>query len=71
MPRLKTRAARLLVAALAALLVVFIGFSRVFVGDHYLTDVLAGAAVGIAWGSLVLALTERYFAPSGTGQPSA
>ncbi len=26
-----------------------IGFSRIFVGDHFLTVVLAGYAQGIAW----------------------
>lgn len=34
---------------LSELFVVFVGFSRFFMGDHYLTDVVAGAAVGIIW----------------------
>jgi len=39
---------------------VFIGFSRVFTGGHYLTDVLAGYAVGLAWSSAVFTLIEIY-----------
>jgi len=50
------------VAVVAALLIiVFVGFSRVFTGGHYLTDVLAGYAVGIAWSGLVYTLIEVYF----------
>ncbi len=47
------------VIALAALLtMLFIGFARVFEGGHFLTDVLAGYAVGLAWGALVYTLLE-------------
>lgn len=42
----------------AVLIVVYIGFSRVFIGDHYLSDVLAGAALGIAWSALVYTSVE-------------
>jgi undecaprenyl-diphosphatase len=35
------------------LVILFIGFSRVFIGDHYPSDVLAGLALGIAWASFV------------------
>ncbi len=50
-----------LVIIAALLLIIFIGFSRLFVGDHYLTDVIAGYAVGLAWGALVYTLVERFF----------
>lgn len=60
-PILKSRTQRLLVAALAILIVVFIGFSRVYIGDHYLTDVLAGTMIGIAWGTFMRSLVERYY----------
>jgi undecaprenyl-diphosphatase len=45
--------AKLLVWTAAALLVVAIGFSRIYLGVHYPTDVLAGYAAAIIWvGSL-------------------
>lgn len=46
------------VIALAVLMILFVGFSRVFIGDHYPTDVLAGLALGIAWASLVYTTVE-------------
>ena len=30
-----------------------ISYTRLFLGDHYLTDVLAGFAIGLAWSALV------------------
>ena len=39
----------------------FVGLSRVFQGGHYLTDVLAGYALGFAWASLVYTLIESIF----------
>jgi len=39
----------------------FIGFSRIFVDDHYLLDVLAGYALGIAWSGLAYTLIELLF----------
>jgi undecaprenyl-diphosphatase len=35
-----------------------IGLSRVYVGDHYLTDVLAGAAIGVLVGVAAIALAR-------------
>jgi membrane-associated phospholipid phosphatase len=42
----------------AILTLLYIGFSRMFLGGHYLSDVLAGYAVGIAWAGLVYTLIE-------------
>ena len=45
------------IAVLLTLL--YLGFSRIFLGGHYLTDLLAGYALGIAWAGLVFTLIER------------
>ncbi len=42
----------------ALALILFVGFSRVFEGGHYLSDVLAGYALGLAWGALVYTVLE-------------
>jgi membrane-associated phospholipid phosphatase len=49
------------VVVTAIFLIVFVGFTRVFTGGHYLTDVLAGYAIGIAWSGLAYTLIEIYF----------
>ena len=48
-------------SAAALLIMAFVGFSRIFMGGHYLTDILAGYAVGIAWSGLAYMLIEKYF----------
>lgn len=45
----KRRQSRTMIYAVAALLVLSIGFSRVYLGVHWPTDVLAGWALGSAW----------------------
>jgi membrane-associated phospholipid phosphatase len=48
------------VVVIAAILtILYIGFSRLVLGGHYLTDLLAGYALGIAWAGLVYTLIER------------
>jgi undecaprenyl-diphosphatase len=49
------------VVSAALLIIGFVGFSRIFTGGHYLTDILAGYAVGIAWSGLVYTSIELYF----------
>jgi membrane-associated phospholipid phosphatase len=61
--RLSSPAARALVLVGASLLVAAIGFSRLYLGVHFLSDVLAGFAAGIAWLALLyvaLEVRERY-----------
>jgi undecaprenyl-diphosphatase len=50
-----------LVIVLALLITGFVGFSRIFTGGHYLTDILSGYAVGIAWSGTIYTLIELYF----------
>jgi membrane-associated phospholipid phosphatase len=58
--RLRGRGGRLAVLGTAAALVLAIGFSRLYLGVHFLSDVLAGYAAGVAWLALLyLALEAR------------
>jgi membrane-associated phospholipid phosphatase len=54
---LRSRRARAACVAGAAAVVTAIGFSRLYLGVHYLSDVLAGYAVALAW-LLVIAMAR-------------
>jgi membrane-associated phospholipid phosphatase len=49
MRRLSRTLSRVLVVVGAALVIVAVGFTRMYLGVHYLSDVLAGTAAGLAW----------------------
>jgi undecaprenyl-diphosphatase len=58
--RLRTRQARLALVAGTAVLVALICFSRLYLGVHYLSDVLAGAAGGAFWLAVSITLQTIY-----------
>jgi undecaprenyl-diphosphatase len=47
---------RVATVMLAVLMIVLVGLSRMYLGVHYLSDVMAAAAISIAW--LALCLTS-------------
>ena len=60
-PKITSSFWKAVVVAGALLIIGFVGFSRIFTGGHYLTDILSGYAVGIAWSGAVYTLIEIYF----------
>ena len=60
-PKMKSTFGKAFVVVVAILIMLFIGFTRVFTAAHYLTDVLAGYALGIAWSGAAFTLIEIYF----------
>ena len=60
-PKMRSAFWKGVVIAAALLIMGFVGFSRIFTAGHYLTDVLAGYAVGIAFTGAVYTLIEIYF----------
>jgi membrane-associated phospholipid phosphatase len=59
-PRVRTRGQKVALLAGTMVLVSLICFSRLYLGVHYLSDVLAGVAGGLFWLSVSIALQAAY-----------
>lgn len=59
--RIRSRLLRALIWLAAALLIAAIGLSRIYLGVHYPTDVLAGYLAGAVWVSSMIALDHLRF----------
>ncbi|MBA3870043.1 MAG: phosphatase PAP2 family protein [Anaerolineae bacterium] len=57
-PKMSTRFWKGIVIAVALLIILYIGWARLFIGDHYPSDVLAGYGLGTAWGAFVYTTVE-------------
>jgi len=60
LPHLPSRNWRVLASIDALLVILLVGFSRLYMGEHYPTDVLAGYAFGLAWGAFIYTVLELY-----------
>ena len=60
-PKMPTLFWKWIVVIAAMAVILFDGYSRIFQGSHYLSDVLAGYALGMAWAGLVYTVIEKIF----------
>jgi undecaprenyl-diphosphatase len=60
----RSRGVQIAARTAAALVVVLIGGSRIYLCAHWTTDVAAGFALGASWVAIVLALRQRYDQPA-------
>ena len=64
----RSRRAKTALWAAAALIVAVVGASRIYLGAHWLTDVLGGYALGACWIAVVI-IVMLAIPPPGTGEP--
>lgn len=68
LPRLTSSAWQVLLFLGAGALVLLIGFLRLYEGAHYLTDVIGGLGIGVAWSAFALMLVDRYLNDQAKGE---
>ena len=61
----RSAAIRVLMIVVAVVLALAIGFSRVYLGVHYPSDVLCGFAIGLLWVAVMVAMKNRRLARRG------
>lgn len=54
----RTHAARMSIMAVAAIVILLICVSRLYLGVHYPSDVMAGVVIGLAWAGFCMATLE-------------
>ena len=54
----RTHRARFAITLVATLVISIIGLSRLYLGVHYPSDVLAGVIIGLAWAAFCMATLE-------------
>lgn len=59
-PRMPSLFWKWLVGIAAVAIILYVGYSRLYLGGHYLTDIIAGYGLGLAWAGLVFTLVERF-----------
>ncbi|MDD1511410.1 phosphatase PAP2 family protein [Priestia megaterium] len=57
----ESRAIKTAAACVIAIVILLIGFSRLYLGVHFLTDILAGYCLGLAWSLGVYLLSKRLY----------
>lgn len=58
--RRESKRARIAVGTAAVLFALMVGMSRVYLGHHWFTDVLAGFVLGAAWLSIIITAHRLY-----------
>ena len=69
--RIRSRAGKAVVWAAAALLPLAIGTSRIYLGVHYPSDVLAGYAAAVVWIGVVRVTDAAWMRRSPAGKEAA